>query len=160
MPPALRWLAAALASAGLAATAAADEPWIAVIAEAGQQASIDSAALARIYRRRTQVDGDGHRYIPVNLPADQPLRRRFSRAVLGVEPEALDAYWNQQYFLGVTPPHVLGSEAAVSRFVAATPGAIGYRGACPDDSAVRVILLIDPAGALHPPGAAPACPPP
>ena len=60
-----------------------------------------------------------------------------------VAPEALDAYWNQQYFLGVTPPHVLGSEAAVSRFVAATPGAIGYRSACPDDSAVVASFVID-----------------
>ncbi len=157
MPAALPRLAAACLAIVAGSAAAADDEWIAVIAEPGMQAALDSAALARIYRRRTQVDGEGRRYIPVNLPADQPLRRRFSRAVLGAEPEALDAYWNQQYFLGVTPPHVLGSEAAVSRFVAGTPLAIGYRSACPDDGAVRVILLIDPAGALHPPGAAPPC---
>ena len=159
MPAALRRLLAAWL-AFVVGTAAADDEWIAVIAEPGVQGSLDTAALARIYRRRTQVDGEGRRYIPVNLPADHPLRRRYSRAVLGAEPEALEAYWNQQYFLGVTPPHVLGSEAAVSRFVAATPGAIGYRSACPDDGAVRVILLIDPVGALHPPGAGPACPRP
>lgn len=159
MPAALRQLAMAVLAAVISGSAIADDAWIAVIAEPGVQGSLDTAALARIYRRRMQVDGDGRRYIPVNLPVDQPLRQRFSRAVLGAEPEALDAYWNQQYFLGVTPPHVLGSEAAVSRFVAATPGAIGYRSACPDDGAVRVLLLIDPAGALHPPGAGPACPP-
>ena len=160
MPAALRRLAALWLAIVAGSAVAADDAWIAVIAEPGVQAPLDSAALARIYRRRTQVDGDGRRYIPVNLPADHGVRRRFSRAVLGAEPEALDAYWNQQYFLGVTPPHVLGSEAAVSRFVAATPGAIGYRSACPDDSAVRVVLLIDPVGALHPPGSGPACPRP
>lgn len=160
MPAARRWLAVAWLAIVAGTAAAADEPWIAVIAEPGVQAPLDGAALARIYRRRTQVDDQGRRYIPVNLPADHPLRRRFSRAVLGVAPEALDAYWNQQYFLGVTPPHVLGSEAAVGRFVAGTPGAIGYRSTCPDDGTVRVLLLIDPAGALHPPGAGPACPSP
>ncbi len=98
--------------------------------------------LESIFRRKTLFWRDGTRLIPVNLPVTHPLRRDFSRLVLGVAPEALESYWNEQYFHGVSPPYVLASEEAVLRFVATAPGAIGYVNATAVTDAVRVLLFL------------------
>lgn len=104
--------------------------------------AITSDELALVYRRqKTLVDGT--RVQPVNLPAAHPLRRWFSQQVLGQPPEAMEGYWRDLYFNGVVPPFVLASEEAVIRFVATTPGAIGYVSACPGDKRVRVLMQID-----------------
>ena len=95
----------------------------------------------------------------MNLPAYQPLRLSFSRALLHQAGESLDDYWNEQYFHGVLPPHVLASESAVLRFVGSTAHAIGYLGHCAVDGSVRVLLLIDGDGRVLPADApAPPCP--
>ena len=98
--------------------------------------------LARIYRRQKLFWADHTRIVPVNLPADHPLRRSFSRLVLGALPEELDAYWNTQYFHGITPPYVLTSEDAVLLFVATTPGAIGYVSAAAVNGQVHALLYL------------------
>lgn len=132
-------------------------PWIAVVVPATLEDRVDGRALALIFRRKQLFAPDGGRWQPVNLPADHPLRRQFSRAVLGATPESLEDFWNQQYFQGLLPPHVLGSEQAVLRFVASTPHAIGYIAACHDDAGLRTVVLIDPEGALREPREAPPC---
>lgn len=101
---------------------------------------LDLDTLARIYRRKMLYWPDGRKVEPVNLPAGESLRLLFSRRVLKMEPEELEAYWNQQYFQGVFPPYMLPSEEAVIRFVADTPGAIGYVSACAVDG--RVVALV------------------
>ena len=73
--------------------------------------------LDRIYRRKKLYWGNGEKIIPVNLPVAHPLRRSFSRLVLGALPAELEAYWNEQYFHGISPPYVLASEEAVVQFV-------------------------------------------
>ncbi len=98
--------------------------------------------LARIYQRQKLLWADNTRIVPVNLPADHPLRRSFSRLVLGALPEELDAYWNAQYFHGIAPPYVLTSEEAVLLFVATTPGAIGYVSAAAIKGQVHVLLYL------------------
>lgn len=152
--------AVAIALAMLAPSAHAGDLVTAVIVHpATDTGAIDADALALIYKRRKLYWRDGARIQPVNLPADQPLRRSFSRAVLHQPPEAMDDYWNEQYFHGVLPPHVLASENAVLRFVASTAHAIGYLGHCAVDGSVRVLLLIDGDGRVLPADApAPSCP--
>jgi hypothetical protein len=104
---------------------------------------LNAAELALLYRRQKLFLG-GRRAQPVNLPTQHPLRRWFSQQVLGRTPEELDGYWRDQYFNGVLPPYVLASEEAVIRFVASTPGAIGYVLACgPADRRVRVLLQLE-----------------
>lgn len=133
--------------------------WIAVVVPAAVGDRLDGRALSLIFRRKQLYAGDGGRWQPVNLPADHGLRRRFSQAVLGASPEALEDYWNQQYFQGLLPPHVLGSEEAVLRFVTSTPYAIGYLPACHDAADVRTVLVISPDGGIRDPSEAPACAP-
>lgn len=139
------WLWAMLVTLWAAPPAlAATEP-IAVIVHPGRKASLSHEDLTLIYRRKKLIWPDGSRIQPVNLPTASPLRRAFSREVLGQAPEALTTYWNDMYFHGVTPPYVLGSPEAVLRFVAETPAAVGYVPYCSADSrvSVAVVLLAD-----------------
>jgi hypothetical protein len=104
--------------------------------------------LAAIYRRKKQYWNDGQRIEPVNLPVDDPRRQRFSQLVLGLMPEQLDTYWNEMYFHGVLPPHVLASVEAVLRFVSTTPAAIGYVPLCSADMRVSLNIAIDSQGRI------------
>jgi hypothetical protein len=119
----------------LALIAAADSPLDALAPE----------TVKLIYNRKSLVDPKGNRWIPVNLPASDPLRRAFSLAVFDALPEEQEEYWNIQYFHGINPPRVLASEEAAIRFVAATPGAVGYVRARLVDGRVKVLLLLAPA---------------
>lgn len=134
--------------AGLAtpARAASGEGVIAVIVAPGHGKSIKKDELPLIYNRRKLFWPAGSRIQPVNLPAASALRRSFSQAVLGASLEALEKYWNDLYFHGVSPPFVLSSEEAVLRFVAETPDAVGYVAFCKVAGRARVVLVITPAG--------------
>jgi hypothetical protein len=114
-----------------------------IIAAPGRDAGrIDAAMLAGIYRRKILVDDDGRSYVPVNLPAIHPLRRLFSRLVFDQSPEQMQGYWNEQYFKGISPPFVVASPDASLRFVATTPGAIGYVLDCQLIDSVKVIIRL------------------
>lgn len=116
---------------------------VAVIVPAGTApAALAADDLAQVYRRR-KLFSSGQKLQPVNLPAAHPLRRWFSQQVLQRTPEELEDHWRDLYFNGVFPPFVLASEEAVLRFVAATPGAVGYVPACLVDKRVTVLLVLD-----------------
>lgn len=135
----------------LASAAQAVEPVIAVIAPVQRgPVSFDADDVSLIYKRKKLMWPDGRRIEPVNLPADHPLRRRFTESVLRLTPEAMESYWNEQYYHGIRPPHVLASEAAVLRFVAGTRNAIGYLPYCSMDERVRAVLLVDAEGRVLP----------
>lgn len=135
----------------------AAEPWIAVVMPGSAKQVPEPDDVQLIFERKKIYDVDGGLLLPVNLPADAPLRKRFSRAVLRKTPESMEAYWNQMYFQGIVPPHVIESEAGVQRFVSQTPHAIGYIQACLADANFRIVLLIDPDGNLQPATANPGC---
>jgi len=103
---------------------------------------IDDGSLREIYLKRIFLNSDGRPYIPVNLPAGHPLRNAFLSAVLKMNAPQMQIYWDRRYFQGVSPPYVLGSQRAVVKFVAATPGAIGYVQRCQLTPEVHVILLV------------------
>jgi ABC-type phosphate transport system substrate-binding protein len=136
---------------------AADET-IAVIVAPGLNKSLKKEDLALIFKRKKLFWSDGSKIYPVNLPLSNPLRRTFSQPVLGATPEELEKYWNDMYFHGVSPPFVLGSEEAVLRFVADTPGAIGYVSFCSANSRVAVALVISAAGHISEDTSAISCP--
>ena len=103
--------------------------------------------LRELYLRRRRVWPDGTRVIPVNLPAESPVRETFSRYVLGRLPRDLVGYWNRRYFEGVQPPLVLQTPQAVCAYLAVEREAIGYvRAAEVDRQACRVLLVLPGAG--------------
>jgi hypothetical protein len=64
---------------------------------------------------------------PVDLKADSPARKEFSKTVLHRSVEAVKSYWQQVIFAGrgVPPPEV-DSDMAVVAHVIRHPGAVGY----------------------------------
>jgi ABC-type phosphate transport system substrate-binding protein len=136
----------------------AAEEVIAVIVAPGHGKALKKDDLALIFKRKKMFWGEGGKIQPVNLPASNPLRRAFSQAALGATPEELEKYWNDMYFHGVSPPFVLGSEEAVLRFVAETPGAVGYVPLCSADSRVAVALVISAGGHVSEDTSSISCP--
>lgn len=124
------------------ASLAAQSQMAIITAPDGPQLTLDQTTVRNVYLKKIFVDGQGRRLTPVNLPSGTPLREAFSRAVLHMDDVQLQDYWDQQYFQGVSPPYVLGSPDAVVRFVATTPGAIGYVALCQVDASVHVVLTI------------------
>lgn len=138
------WLLATLALCSSVAVAETVETGIAVIIAPGAVVpKISRDELALIFKRKKRFWEDGQRIQAVNLSASNPLRRAFSMQVFGRGPEELDDYWRDMYFHGVLPPYVLASEEAVIRFVASTPGAIGYISHCIVDHRVSVVMRLD-----------------
>lgn len=141
-----RWwvmLACLSCLAASAPPAFAVQPQIAMItAPDGPQLAYDHHTLRDVFLKKIFVDQHGLRLTPVNLPTDSPLRGAFVRSIIHMSDEQLQDYWERQYYQGVSPPYVLGSQEAVVRFVALTPGAIGYVALCHVDTSVHVVLLI------------------
>ena len=104
--------------------------------------SITPVELSLIFWRKKLYWADGKRMHPLNLPTDNPLRRQFSQRILGSLPEAQTDYWNDQYYHGNSPPHVVNSQEAMLRYVTESPGGIGYVHACKVDSRVKAILWL------------------
>ena len=129
--------------AGVAESAQPDESQIAVIASNKNSLStISTNILREIYLKKIFVNSDGRPYIPVNLPATHQLRNTFLSDLLQMDAPQLQVYWDRRYFQGISPPYVLGSQRAVVKFVAMTPGAIGYVQRCHVTPEVHVILLL------------------
>lgn len=119
---------------------AAPSQGIAVIVSPGNSMGMSLERLSLVYRKKKNFWEDGQKIQPVNLPASHPVRRNFSLWVLNHAPEEMEDYWKEMYFQGIQPPFVLASEEAVIRFVASTPGAIGYVNRCLADHRVRILL--------------------
>ncbi|MDP2901914.1 MAG: hypothetical protein Q8N96_02230 [Methylovulum sp.] len=98
--------------------------------------------LENVFLRKTLLNDSGTRWIPLNLSPEHPLRQAFSLSLFKKRPEALEVYWNEQYFQGITPPYVVASEEAMLRFVTSTPGAIGYILPCHLDARVQVVFKL------------------
>ena len=128
----------------------AERPFAVIVAAGPGTKTLSRESLSSIYRRRQLFWANGTRIQPANLPADDPLRREFSRCVLGQTPEQTEDYWREMYFHGVLPPHVVASEQAMLLFVESTPGAIAYVSACPADERIAVVMTF---------GNVPNCPP-
>ncbi|WP_235282122.1 hypothetical protein [Methyloterricola oryzae] len=123
-------------------SSAASDDLAVVIAAQSPVDRLSPGAIRLIFNRKSLLDGNGNRWIPVNLPPADPARRAFSQALFGAMPEEMEEYWNIEYFHGITPPEVLASEEAVLRFVSATAGAIGYVHASRADNRVKILAHV------------------
>jgi len=104
---------------------------------------IDANELSLMFWRKKLYWADGKRVQTLNYSATNPLRLQFSLSILKSAPETQTDYWNGLYFHGISPPHVVSSQEAMLRFVADTPGAIGYIDACKLDNRVKPLVWIN-----------------
>ncbi|MCV2353554.1 hypothetical protein LNV09_05195 [Paucibacter sp. B2R-40] len=122
--------------AGGAQLAAAD---VAVIVHPSNAASIDEEQITKIFLGQTKTFSGGSEATPVDIK-ESPLREEFGTKVLKKNSAQLKALWARQIFTGgAKPPRELGSDEEVIKFVASTPGAIGYVDAGKANATVKVI---------------------
>jgi ABC-type phosphate transport system substrate-binding protein len=117
-----------------------------IVVITGLQTPLKNASikqLKNIFLRKSLLSESRLRWIPLNLKPDDPLRVAFSKSLLNRDPDDLEAYWNEQYFQGITPPYVVSSEEAMLRFVSNTPGAIGYIAPCHLDKRVQEVFRLN-----------------
>ena len=139
----LALVALLLAALPIPATSQESGRGIAVIVHPQRGAQISADELAQIYLRRRRHWADGSTIVPLNLPADSPLRHQFVRQVLRQQESRLADYWNRRYFDGVFPPSTLASVPAVLRYVASDRNAVGYVPESAADESVRVIFRFE-----------------
>ncbi len=136
-----RWLLAA----ALALAAGAAQAGIAVIVnpQAGVE-QLSKAQVKAIFLGKRKKLPSGEAAQPVNQDEASPLYAAFAKKVLGKSPARLKSYWSAQIFSGrATPPKAVGGDDAVKRFVASTPGGIGYVDSAAVDGSVRVVLEVE-----------------
>lgn len=104
---------------------------------------IDANELSLLFWKKKLYWADGKRIQTLNYAANNPMRLQFSQSVLKSTPDSQTDYWNGLYFHGISPPHVVNSQEAMLRFVADTPGAIGYVDACKINDRVKPLLWIN-----------------
>ena len=121
-------LALTLATFMAAGARAQSEPAFRVIVHP----EVAGARLARqklsdIFLRKALQWVDGVAIEPVDQSTTSPVRASFSKQVHGQSVAAVQAYWFRQISAGRSrPPSVKASDGEVMRYVAGTPGSIGY----------------------------------
>lgn len=126
------WTAAIVAPGMLApvtpaAMAQTSSGFVVVVNAANPVTEITSEDLSNLFLKRQIKWPTGIGVVPVDQDERAQVREPFSRQVHGRAPVAIRAYWQQQVFSGRdVPPVEKSSDAEVLRFVAETPGAIGY----------------------------------
>lgn len=120
-------LALPLVAAALFAASPAARAEVTVVVHAGNAAALDDDAIAALFLGQSHAFAGGGEAVPVNQKADTAAAQEFAAKVLKKTPQQLRAYWAKQVFTGGgKAPRELEGDDAVLKFVAATPGAIGY----------------------------------
>ena len=68
----------------------------------------------------------GKKVLPINLEADNPIRKSFNEHILHMSYNRLKIYWMKQHYLGHRPPLSLHSQKSVKAFLDKVEGTIGY----------------------------------
>lgn len=128
----------ALTVAGLSAAPNASADTV-VIVHPSNTAALDDETISKIFQGQTKSFPGGAEASPVDLK-EGATREDFSGKVLKRTTAQIKAYWARQIFTGgARPPKELDSEESVVKFVASTPGAIGYVDASKAGAGVKVL---------------------
>ncbi|MDQ7091290.1 MAG: hypothetical protein Q9M50_11775 [Methylococcales bacterium] len=114
-----------------------------IVAKDSEITTLTRKQLENIFRKKTLLNVNNERWVPINLIIDDPLRQAFSKKIFKQRPEEMESFWNIQYFNGIMPPYVVSSNEAVLRFVSSAPNAIGYIHNCYLDNRVRVLIKLN-----------------
>jgi hypothetical protein len=106
---------------------AAGKALIVIIGASSSVKDVSTAALRRIFQGLPTGFEGGKRYIPLNHATGTPTRAQFDRAVLGLEPSQVGAFWIDRRIRDESPPpRTIPSPELALRIVASLPGAITY----------------------------------
>lgn len=105
-------------------------------------ATISKADIEMIYLGKKKQFQNGLPAVPVDLPADFPLRREFFANVLGKGEDSYRLYWVRMIFSGKgQPPLTLGAEDEAVRFVSQNKGGIAFVDSGGITSGVKVVSI-------------------
>ncbi len=90
-------------------------------------ATISRAEIEMIYLGKKKQFQDGFTAVPVDISADNSIRREFFANILGKAEESYRLYWLRMIFSGKgQPPLMLGGEEEAVRFVSQNKGGIAF----------------------------------
>lgn len=122
--------------------ASADE-LVVIVNSANPTASLSVDQIGSLFLSKTTAFPGGGLATPVELKEGSSLRNAFHDKVTKKDPAQLKAYWAKYTFTGKgQPPREFGSSAELKKFVANTPGAIGYVEKNVADASVKVVARI------------------
>jgi hypothetical protein len=102
-------------------------PSIAVIIGTSSRITDISSGVMRSVFLNLPVTLSGERLVPFNLPLNNPLRTRFDRGVLGLDPSGVGRFWVDQRVRDARrPPRDVPNPELGVRVVASLPAAISY----------------------------------
>jgi ABC-type phosphate transport system substrate-binding protein len=101
--------------------------FVIVVNEKNLVSTMPRGLVSRLFLKKVSRWDTGAVALPVDLPANSPVRDAFTRNVLSKSVGSVKAYWQQQIFSGrdVPPPEKPGDDA-VLEFVQSNPAAIAY----------------------------------
>lgn len=108
----------------LAATMLGAQEWALIGHPDGVLKAMSAKQIRAVYLGKRRFAGS-LRLMPLQLSAQDPLRRQFEDEILKMSRDALREWWIRQHYLGVRPPKVMGSAEAVMAYVRKVEGAIG-----------------------------------
>ncbi len=107
--------------------AAADPGYKIVVNEANITSSMTTQQLSRLFMKEATSWIDGSPVLPVDQVSSSEIRKKFSKAVLKRDVNAIKSHWQRLIFSGKgVPPPEKKSDAEVLDFVRANPGGVGY----------------------------------
>lgn len=124
---ALALLVAALSPIAAPHAHATNKALVVIVAASLNLSDVSTASLRRIFQGLpTDING-GKRFIPLNHATSTAMRQQFDRAVLGLEPSQVGAFWIDRRIRDESPPpRTIPSPELALRIVASLPGAITY----------------------------------
>jgi len=99
--------------------------WVLIAHPASGTGEMDAKEIREVYLGKQRFHG-ALRLYPLQLAADDPLRKQFEAEILRMSRTALREWWIRRHYLGQRPPKVMGSPEAVAAYVEKVPGAVGY----------------------------------
>jgi ABC-type phosphate transport system substrate-binding protein len=117
--------------------------WV-IVSVSNPVTALSKRELSYLFLKKQMVWSDKQLVLPVDQGDAAPVRRAFSMGIHGKSISAVKSYWQQRIFSGrEVPPPELGSNAEVTAYVKAHPGAVGYLSERPTDSGVKLIRIVE-----------------
>ena len=113
-----------------------------IIGNPANKNTLDENQVTNIFLGKTREFPDGQIAKSIDQAEGSKARLEFYEKVIKKDETALKTYWSTLIFTGkASPPNALADDAAVKKFVAATPNAIGYIDSKSLDSSVKALLI-------------------
>jgi len=136
------WLVTQSAVAAPSGSASSGPAYRVIVHPNNPAAYLNRKLVARIFLKKTTTWSNGQTIVPVDLPLESAVRRKFALEILGRSVSAVRSYWQQVLFSGRgLPPAELDNDQQVIKYVLSHPGAIGYIAGGTPSNGVKTVAV-------------------